>query len=119
MSSSVVLQEPRWKFTVEDVLGMMRAGILHEDQRVELLEGELFPMSPQDPPHTAAIRRLRAALTRAYGGGYTVDVQAPLRASDHSLPEPDVMVLRGEAAAVALPDLAATCLRIADLVPEA
>jgi Uma2 family endonuclease len=95
MSASSAQSDPRWKFTVEDVMGMVRAGILRDDDRVELLEGDLFPMSPQDPQHAAAIRRVRAALSSAYGPGFVIDVQSPLHASNHSLPEPDVMVLRG------------------------
>lgn len=95
MSAASASQESRWKFTVDDVHGMLQAGILHEDDRVELLEGDLFPMSPQDPKHAGTIRRVRTALSRAYGQGFIVDVQSPLQASNYSLPEPDVMVVRG------------------------
>lgn len=95
MTASSAQPEARWKFSVDDVIEMVHAGILREDDRVELLEGDLFPMSPQDPQHAATIRRVRSALSRAYGQGFIVDVQSPLRASNHSLPEPDVMVLRG------------------------
>lgn len=80
---------------MDDVIGMVRAGILRDDDRVELLEGDLFAMSPQDPQHAAAIRRVRSALSSAYARGFVIDVQSPLHASNHSLPEPDVMVLRG------------------------
>jgi len=78
---------------------MVRAGILGEDDHVELIEGELLVMSPQDPPHAGAINRLTRRLVGAYGPGHLVRVQLPLHVSRHSLPEPDVVVARGDEAA--------------------
>src|SRR5438105_15580403 len=53
---------PRWRFTVADVEAMVRAGILEEDERVELIEGELVPMSPKGSRHEV----LKIALTRRW-----------------------------------------------------
>lgn len=90
------LDERRWKFTVDDVMQMVAAGILDEDDRIELIEGDLLAMSPQDPPHASVIQRLTARLIAAFGAGYCVRAQLPLAISDRSLPEPDLVVARGD-----------------------
>jgi len=64
-------------------------------RRVELIEGEIIEMSPQDPPHAAAIRLLDYALKRVFGEGYLVCVQSPLSLGLDSDPEPDLAVVRG------------------------
>ena len=51
---------PRWRFTVKDVEAMVSAGILDEDERIELIEGELVPMSPKGSRHEI----LKVALLR-------------------------------------------------------
>jgi Uma2 family endonuclease len=88
--------EPRRKFTTDEVLRMVAAGILGEDDRVELIEGELLAMSPQEPVHASAVQRLSSRLVKAMGDRYQVRVQFPLVASHDSLPEPDVAVLLGD-----------------------
>ena len=71
---------------------MVAAG-LFEDERVELLEGVIVEMSPQSPPHAAAIQRLDRLLQRLIGDRASVRVQMPFAAGDLSLPEPDVAVV--------------------------
>jgi len=46
------------RFTVDELERMVRAGILHEDDRVELLDGQIVEMSPINPPHAACVNRL-------------------------------------------------------------
>jgi len=53
---------PRWRFTVADVEAMVEAGILDEDERVELIRGELVPMSPKGSRHEV----LKVALNRLW-----------------------------------------------------
>jgi Uma2 family endonuclease len=95
MSEAQQSEQPRRKFTVDEVMRMVSAGILDEDDHVELIEGELFVMSPQDPPHSSAVERATSRLRKAYGPGFRVRVQLPLKASVRSLPEPDLAVVRG------------------------
>jgi len=85
----------RRRFNVEDVMKMVDAGILRDDERVELLHGELVVVSPQGPPHSTATSLLVDALRAAYGAGYCVREAKPLIAGDDELPEPDVAVVRG------------------------
>jgi Uma2 family endonuclease len=89
------LDEPRRKFTVSDVTRMIRAGILGEDDRVELLDGELYSMGPHDPDHAGPIGRLQRRLHAVYGDGYVIRTQLPLEGSATDLPEPDLAVVRG------------------------
>lgn len=101
--------EPRRRFTVEDVGRMVAAGVLGEDDRVELIEGELLLMSPQDPPHASVIQRLTGRLVAAYGDRFRVRVQLPIVVSDVSMSEPDFAVVRGDERS----------WRVADLLPAA
>ena len=89
-------ERPRRRFTVDDVLEMVRAGILGEDEHVELIDGELIAMSPQGRPHMLVTIALRRRLEKAYEGrAYTAD-HSPLRVDAHHLPEPDIVVYRGD-----------------------
>ncbi len=74
---------------------MVKAGIIAPEDRLELIDGELLIMPPQDPPHASSVYRLDMRLKRAYGDGYCVRVQLPLAISEHQLPEPDIAVARG------------------------
>ncbi len=87
------VQVQRRLFTVEEYHRMAEAGILSEDDRVELIEGELIAMSPIGSRHAAAVARLTALLSRIGGWGI-VWVQNPVRLGPHSEPQPDVALLR-------------------------
>lgn len=63
-----------------------------EDERIELLEGVLVPMSPIGPRHSGAIDALNLLLVRALGDRARIRVQNPFAASDISEPEPDLLV---------------------------
>jgi hypothetical protein len=75
---------------------MVATGILAEDDRVELLDGDLLQVSPQSEEHAFVIRCLMAALGEAYGGP-SVRVRMPLalpeRDAGLSIPEPDLAVV--------------------------
>ena len=94
---------------------MIDAGILDEDEHVELLEGEIVEMSPQEKPHARATTRLNRWLTRALGDEYMVRVQMPLTLR-RSEPEPDLAVVRAidEASARRHPTTALLVVEVAD-----
>lgn len=75
---------------------MTADGILHEDEPVQLLDGELVVVSPQDPSHAACVAELTRRLAGAYERGHHIRSQLPLEATPDSLPEPDVAVVGGE-----------------------
>jgi Uma2 family endonuclease len=68
---------------------------LFQDQRVELIEGEVITMAAQSNAHVAGVSLVPDALRAAFGPDYWVRVQAPLHVGEHSAPEPDVAVVQG------------------------
>ena len=108
----------RRPFTVRDYSRMLETGILTEDDRVELIDGEVRLMSPIGPLHVAIVNRLTALLTRQLGDQAIVSVQNPIQLNDYSEPQPDLTVLAPRAdfysTALALPDDVLLVIEVAD-----
>ena len=83
----------RRRFTVLEYHRMVEAGILREDDHVELIHGEIIQMSPIGNPHSSTVRRLINKLTRQLDSEFTIDAQNPVKIRDHSEPEPDIVIL--------------------------
>src|SRR5258708_7547065 len=83
----------RW-FTVAEYNRMAEAGILKEDDRVELIDGEIVEMSPIGSRHAACVNRLTLMLIAQSGEHFIVSVQNPIVAGDYSEPQPDIAVLK-------------------------
>ncbi|HYR84322.1 MAG TPA: Uma2 family endonuclease [Terriglobia bacterium] len=81
-------------FTVHDYHRMVDAGILSEDDRVELIRGEILAMSPIGPRHSAAVLRANQALVRIVGDRAIVGVQGSVRLDEYDEPQPDLYLLR-------------------------
>lgn len=79
-----------------DVLRMVADGYFDPDERIELIDGELYEVVPQGPEHRGIKNDLRERLTQAYRDCevHLLD-QDPLVAGEHGLPEPDLAVIRG------------------------
>lgn len=91
-----VLEEHRHRhFTADEVQRMLEAGILSEDEPLELLEGELVFVSPQDPKHVVATEKIRRELERVMGEHLHTRMHSPIAAGPDNLPEPDVAVVKG------------------------
>ncbi len=84
----------RRKFTVEEYHRMHAAGILTEDDRVELLEGEIFVMAPISSRHAACVNKLACVFQEKVGNKAIVSVQNPIRIGEHSEPQPDIALLK-------------------------
>ena len=84
----------RHRFTVEQYERMGEAGIFSEDDRVELIEGEIVEMTPIGSRHAAYVDRLNDLLTSTLGRRAIVRVQSPIRIGGHSEPQPDLVLLR-------------------------
>jgi Uma2 family endonuclease len=82
------------RLSVAEYHQLAEARILREDDRVELIDGEIVQMSPIGRRHAAMVRRLIRCLTGQAGDTYLVDVQNPLQLSDDTEPQPDVVALR-------------------------
>lgn len=74
---------------------MIDAGILHEDEPIELIEGRLLVAEPQNTPHGKAIELAADALRAAFGPGWRIRVRLPIALDSDSEPEPDVSVVAG------------------------
>ena len=89
--SSLITRRP---FTVVDYFHMVDAGILQEDDRVELIRGEVLAMSPIGPEHNAAVARANRALVNAVGEKAIVWIQNSTQLDDFSAPQPDIVLLK-------------------------
>ncbi|MEO0330901.1 MAG: Uma2 family endonuclease [Bacteroidota bacterium] len=84
----------RYLFTVDEYHKMVEGGVLHEDSRVELINGEIITMSPINSPHGGHVKRINAFFSAILGKKAILSVQDPLHIPEHSEPEPDVMLLK-------------------------
>ena len=90
----MTVQLLRRKFTVEQYHKMLESGILSEDDRVELIRGEIIEMSPIGTKHAACVNRLVNLLVQLLGKRVIVAAQNPVALNDYSEPQPDVALLK-------------------------
>lgn len=107
-------------FTVDEYHRLAEAGVLTEDDRVELLDGRIITMSPIGSAHLHCVNRLVDLFAERL---YTLSprraclsVQNPVRLSLHSEPEPDVVLLRPDASQdrTPIPDDVLLVVEVAD-----
>jgi Uma2 family endonuclease len=84
----------RRKFSKAEYYRMAELGFFN-GQRVELIDGEVILMSPQEAGHAMAVELVVRALEKAFGEGYHVRDQKPLDFGEHYEPEPDAAVVEG------------------------
>lgn len=84
----------RHRLDVTDYYRMAEAGILGEDDRCELIEGEIIDMAPIGSGHSASVRRLNRWLEFAAGQRAIVSVLSPIRLNRLNEPQPDIALLR-------------------------
>ena len=84
----------RRKLDVHEYHRMGDAGILHEDDRVELIEGELIDMGSIGWDHASTVNGLTRTLVLACGTRAVVSVQNPVRLDEFNEPQPDFAVLK-------------------------
>jgi Uma2 family endonuclease len=84
----------RRRFTVAEYHRMAEAGILTEDDRVELIAGEIVEMSPIGSRHATVVKRGNRLFSRAVGDRALVSVQDPVDLDPYDEPQPDLALLR-------------------------
>ncbi len=84
----------RYLLTINQYHQMIEHGILTENDKIELIKGELITMSPVGIKHAFVVRRLTALLSQKFGDRSIIDIQNPILLDDNSEPEPDVVVLK-------------------------
>jgi Uma2 family endonuclease len=80
--------------TVQDYHRMVESGILAADERVELIDGQLFKMAAKGTAHSAAVTRIERTLSQRLGDRVLLRFQDPIRLNDLSEPEPDVAIVK-------------------------
>jgi Uma2 family endonuclease len=85
---------PVYRFTVDQYHQMIKAGILTENDRVELLEGWIVPKMPHNPPHDGTVWLAQTTLLAVLPKQWILRVQSAITTAD-SEPEPDLAVARG------------------------
>jgi Uma2 family endonuclease len=85
----------RW--TREEYERLAAKGFFPPGKRVELVEGVIYDMAPQNSPHATALHISQEALRTLFppGSGYAVRSQSPLALNEGSEPEPDLAVVPG------------------------
>src|SRR5262249_9233478 len=81
----------------EEYHQMVGAGILSEDERVELIQGEILERSPTGNSHAACLRRLLRLLSAGLGPDVMLDAQNPIHLpEERSEPQPHLLLLRAQ-----------------------
>jgi Uma2 family endonuclease len=86
------LAEP-YRFSREDYEAMIAAGILDENDRVELIAGEILNKMPIGPSHASTVKRLNRIFSSVTEDRCVVSVQDPIALDAFSEPEPDLALL--------------------------
>lgn len=93
----------RRRFTVHEYHQMGEVGILHEDDRIELIDGELVEMAAIGSRHFTCVNRLNHLLVGKVGDNVIVSVQNPVRLNEYAEPQPDVALIRARDYSESLP----------------
>jgi Uma2 family endonuclease len=88
------VQMQRRLFTVQEYHLMGEAGILGEDDRVELIEGEIVQMAAIGTRHATCVRRLIRQFRQLPEESAILDVQNPIHLTERTEPQPDVVLLQ-------------------------
>ncbi len=91
------VQAPIYRFSVAEYQKLGEADVFHEDDRVELLNGQIIRMSPIGYRHVTVSRRLNRLFALHAADRYWVVAQDPFTLDDESQPQPDYALLRPEA----------------------
>jgi len=85
---------PQRRWTVDEYHRMIAAGILNSSDRVELLDGHIIEMVPQQPPHASTTSSFGNDFVMLFAGKAWVRQQLPITIAPNSEPEPDIAVVK-------------------------
>ncbi len=84
----------RRTISTEEYHKMWEVGILGEEERVELIQGEIVNMSPIGSKHAACVKRINALFSSMIGDKAIIGIQDPVSLDDYSEPQPDISILK-------------------------
>ncbi|MEX2186425.1 MAG: Uma2 family endonuclease [Pirellulales bacterium] len=94
---------PSWEapsvhtFSVDEFHQLAAAGVLRQSDRIELVDGYIYDMTPIGAPHATSVQKTLAALWKLpldAAGAWHVRIQQPLTLAN-SEPQPDLAIVRG------------------------
>jgi len=98
-SAAVAIESTRlgrpYRLTVDRYLRLIAAGVVGEDEPVILWKGQLVATMGKGRPHSKALTKLYRRMVALVPEGWYVEQEQPLILGDHSMPEPDLSVVRG------------------------
>ena len=86
--------QPRHLWTIAEYHRMGEVGLLNEDSRVELIDGEIIEMAPIGSLHGGEVKYFNNKFVSLLHGKVIVSVQDPIVLNDYSEPQPDIALLR-------------------------
>ncbi len=90
-----------YRFTVADYERMTSVGILIEDDRLELIDGEIIVMNLVSDWHVGCVNALTDHLFAVGKDAVTISIQNPIRLGAYDEPQPDLAILRGTGRGIA------------------
>jgi Uma2 family endonuclease len=100
----VAIQLTHRRFTSAEYRQMIEAGVFDDDERLELIDGEIVPMRPIGDAHAACVRRFNTLLNQRFAGRAIVGVQNPVNVDVACTPQPDLVLLRPRDDFLQVPD---------------
>lgn len=88
------LDLPLKRWSTDEYHRLIAAGILTPDDRVELLDGQIIEMVPQDPPHASITSSAGNDFVSLFAGKAWIRSQLPITLAPDSEPEPDIAIVR-------------------------
>lgn len=99
MSKPITIVKPaptaqKMRFSVVDYQRMGKAGVFEDKPKVELIDGEIYTMSPITPDHNGHVDKAAYFFNKVLVDKVIVRTQGSIRTDDYSEPEPDIAILR-------------------------
>lgn len=94
VAATTVAASTRYHFTQREYYAMVGAGVFTEDSRVELIRGDIVPMSPINALHAGTLKRLVGLVTAGLAGQAVFGVQDPILIDENSEPQPDLTICK-------------------------
>lgn len=85
---------PTRKISIETYHKMVEIGVFNEDERIELIRGEIIEMSPVGIKHATCVKKLNQLFAQKLGIKIILGVQDPIKLNDNSEPQPDLVLLK-------------------------